>query len=368
MKYPLTYLLTSCLLTIGNVHAENQGISQTKNKLQQISQQLKQLQQHLHHDKTQQNKLQQDIAITEKKIGDSVQLLTKNQQQLQNKEQKIHTLEQQIQTLNLTLHKEQQQLAKQLTQRYMMGEYQPIKWLFNQDNPYQITRILTYYGYVIRSQKQTIANLRNTQHQLANHTQMLQQELATLQTLQATLTEQQRHLTQQKQHHQHLIKQLNTTILTTQQALEERQQDKANLEHLLTVLVEQSKIRAQHPFITMRHKLPKPIQNNRTTTKSQNHGLIFYGTEGTPVTAVHGGKVVFSDWLKGYGLLLIIDHGSGYMTLYAHNQSLYKHRGELVAPGEQIGSIGHSGGIRENSLYFEVRHRGKAISASDWLA
>ena len=95
---------------------------------------------------------------------------------------------------------------------------------------------------------------------------------------------------------------------------------------------------------------------------------MFYAAEGAAVTAVYPGKVVFSDWLKGYGLLLIIDHGRGFMTLYAHNQSLFKQKGDSVNQGEQFATVGHSGGLKQNGLYLEIRQRGQAISPLAWLS
>jgi murein hydrolase activator len=99
-----------------------------------------------------------------------------------------------------------------------------------------------------------------------------------------------------------------------------------------------------------------------------NQGITFFAAEGTPVYAVYSGKIVFSDWLNGYGLLLIIDHGQGFMTLYAHNQSLFKRKGSTVGTGEQIAAVGHSGGIKQNGLYFEVRKHGKTVSPREWLS
>ena len=99
-----------------------------------------------------------------------------------------------------------------------------------------------------------------------------------------------------------------------------------------------------------------------------NQGVVFFAQEGAPVTAVFPGKIVFSDWLKGYGLILILDHGQGFMTLYAHNQSLFKQKGDSVIQGEQIATVGHSGGLKQNGLYFEIRQRGKAIPPLRWLS
>ena len=118
----------------------------------------------------------------------------------------------------------------------------------------------------------------------------------------------------------------------------------------------------------MKHKLPLPVHVNRKKIDKLNQGLMFFSKEGSSVDSIYAGKVVFSDWLKGYGLLIIIDHGSGYLSLYAHNQSLFKQKGEVVEQGEQIATVGHSGGIKQNGLYFEIRHRGKTISPQQWLS
>jgi septal ring factor EnvC (AmiA/AmiB activator) len=118
----------------------------------------------------------------------------------------------------------------------------------------------------------------------------------------------------------------------------------------------------------MRKKLPPPIQGHRRSVEKMNQGVTFFADEGAEVTAVYPGKVVFSDWLRGYGLLLIVDHGNGFMTLYAHNQSLFKNKGQWVSQNEHIANVGHSGGIKQNGLYFEIRLQGKAISPLGWIA
>ncbi len=130
----------------------------------------------------------------------------------------------------------------------------------------------------------------------------------------------------------------------------------------------QSTTQTKQPFTKMRKKLPMPVKVGHQALQKVNQGVTFFAGEGTPVTAVYPGKIVFSDWLNGYGLLLILDHGQGFMTLYAHNQSLFKRKGATVLQGEQIATVGHSGGLKQNGLYFEVRHRGKAIPPLDWLS
>ena len=90
--------------------------------------------------------------------------------------------------------------------------------------------------------------------------------------------------------------------------------------------------------------------------------------EGTPVRAIHYGRIIFSDYLRGHGLLTIIDHGDGYMSLYAHNQVLLKETGEWVLPNETIAKVGNTGGQDDHALYFEIRHNGKPTNPKRWLA
>ena len=129
----------------------------------------------------------------------------------------------------------------------------------------------------------------------------------------------------------------------------------------------------QSDFAKMVRRLPHPVKgrlenqfhNNRSSIL--NNGVIFKAKEGSQIQAVFDGKVVFSDWLKGFGLLIIINHGHGYMTLYANNQALYKKLGDQVRHGELIATLGHSGGHIDNGLYFEIRHNGTPLNPLQWL-
>jgi septal ring factor EnvC (AmiA/AmiB activator) len=97
------------------------------------------------------------------------------------------------------------------------------------------------------------------------------------------------------------------------------------------------------------------------------NGIFYGGSSGSDVTAIHYGRVIFSDYLKGYGLLLIVDHGDGYMSLYAHNQTLYKEIGDWVSSKEVIAAVGNSGGLEHSGLYFEIRHQGQPQDPKQWL-
>lgn len=348
--------------------AENKAVLQTKNKLKELDAQISKLKQTLASANDKRGVLNQELSNTEKQIGQGIQQLRHIQQGMQDKQHTIVALEQKVKLLNEQLLKQQQLLAQHITARYKTGEYEPLKLIITQNEPYSINRLLTYYQYIIHSRQQIIDEIDTTRSNLTQSQQRLQDEVTEQKTLHQQLLSHQQQLEQNKQYHTTLIQTLNQDIQNKQHALTEVEQNKENLARLLKTLALESVTQPKQPFLSMRHKLPKPVHADKQAITSMNQGVTFFAGEGTPVNAVYPGKVVFSDWLNGYGLLLIIDHGQGFMTLYAHNQSLFKQKGASVAQGEQIASVGHSGGIKQNGLYFEVRQRGKAVSPLDWLS
>lgn len=348
--------------------AKASPVIQTQTKLKQLDAKINTLQHTLvsAHDKR--GVLNQELSGTEKQIGEGVRKLRSIQKDMDNKERKIAALQEKANTLNDQLTTQQELLASHIRARYQMGEYQPLKWLLNQDDPYRVSRILTYYQYIVTSRQQLITQIDETRKKINENKAVIHSELAENQRLKGELTQHQEQLGQNKVYHTTLIQSLNNEIQNNQHALQEFKKDKANLSQLLKSLSQQSVIQTSKPFAQMRKKLPLPVHTEQRSLRRMNQGVTFFADEGAVVTAVYPGKVVFSDWLKGYGLLLIIDHGQGFMTLYAHNQSLFKRKGQTVHQNEQIASVGHSGGIKQNGLYFEVRLRGKAVSPLDWLS
>ena len=343
-------------------------MTQTKSKLKLLDTKISNLQHTLNsaHDKN--GVLNQELAHTEKKISRGIHQLRTTQQSMGAKQHKIEYLKQQVNVLNKQLLTQQYLLAKHLRARYAMGEYQPLKWLLNQDNPNTANRLLTFYQYIVQSRQHIIDGVHETKKNLTLNQEKLQQEVNEQQQLKQQLSKHQQKLEQNKLYNTAIIHSINKDIQSKQQILEEYKHNKNNLSHLLKSLTEQSTTQPQHPLIYRQKKLPRPVDVNGNHLRKMNQGLVFFANEGTPVMAVFPGKVVFSDWLRGYGLLLILDHGRGFMTLYAHNQSLFKQKGDSVNQGEQIATVGHSGGLKQNGLYFEIRQRGKAIPPLKWLS
>ena len=364
----LVFLGIALFIAASTVGAETNSLRQTKSKLKQLDAQISRLKQTLASANDKRGVLNQELAGTEKQIGKGVRHLRIIQQDINAKQQKITNLQQRVNDLNKQLLAQQQLLAEHVRARYKMGEYQPLKWLLNQDDPYSITHLLTFYNYLVRSRQNIIDDIDRTMHNLTLNQNSLKGELSGQRQLEQQLNKHQRKLEHNKQYDTAVIQSLNNEIHTKQHTLSEYKRNKENLSQLLKTLSLQSTTQTKQPFTKMRKNLPMPVKVGHQALRRVNQGVTFFAGEGTPVTAVYPGKIVFSDWLNGYGLLLILDHGQGFMTLYAHNQSLFKRKGATVLQGEQIATVGHSGGLKQNGLYFEVRHRGKAIPPLDWLS
>ncbi len=364
-----TGLIFGMLLCFGVYAESTSAVVQTKNKLKQLDAQINSLQQTLNSAHDKQGVLNKELSETEKQIGEGVRKLHSIQDDIKNKENKITELQKQVNQLNQQLITQQQLLANHVRARYQMGEYQPLKLLLNQDEPNKVSRILTYYQYIVKSRQHLIDKIDKTRVSLSESKEKLRTELTANKQLKTELTQHQQQLQQNKSYHTTLIQSLNHEIQDKQNTLREVRKNKENLALLLKSLATQQSITPMSkPFSEMRKKLPLPVQSQGRSLRKMNQGVTFFAEEGAVVTAVYPGKVVFSDWLKGYGLLLIIDHGQGFMTLYAHNQSLFKSKGQYVRQNEQIASVGHSGGIKQNGLYFEIRLKGKAIPPLNWLS
>lgn len=371
MKFLLRVLIVSWSLLFHAAAAsvENTSVTQTKTRLKQLDSQINRLNQTLATANDKRGVLNQELAGTEKQMSAGIRKLRLLETGIAVRQQKITNLQQSVNTLNQQLSAQQQLLAHHIRTRYKMGEYQPIKWILNQDDPHAISRLMTFYQYLVHSRQLSMGEVQKTRNNLKLNQKNLKTEIAGQNNLQQQLHAQQKKLERNKRYHTAVINSLDQDIQTQQHSLSEVKRNKESLSQLLKTLALQSITQPSQAFVQMRHKLPRPITGiTADALQKMNQGVTFFAAEGTPVKAVYPGRVVFSDWLNGYGLLLIIDHGKGFMTLYAHNQSLFKRKGTNVLQGEQIASVGHSGGIKQNGLYFEVRQGGKAVPPLAWVS
>lgn len=281
--------------------------------------------------------------------------------------------------LETSRQNQQALIAQQITSAYQMGNEESIKLLLNQEDLGTISRTLKYYDYFLRARADKLNQYRDTLQSLKQIKSTITERQEQLLTNQASLKTEQQALQKQQQQRRLVLAQLNKTISSGQQKLRQLKSERGKLESILKSLEEGiaklSLPATDTPFKVRKGKLPWPVagQLSKYYGASRNadirwDGWLVKAKEGSPVKAVHHGRVIFSDYLRGHGLLIILDHGDGYMTLYAHNQVLLKETGEWVLPNEVIAKVGNTGGRDDHALYFEIRHNGKPTNPKYWMA
>ena len=350
-------------------------------------------------DRSKLDKIQRDILNLQKTIkGTGAQQGTLNNE-LKDSEVmsaeinlNIITLEKQLTALHIelkSLHKNQVNLEtsrinqqtlilSQIKSAYRLGNDEPIKLLLNQEDPETISRTLKYYGYFLRARSEKLNDYRKTLQALKDVETAITDRHTQLLAKRSILEEQKQRLSMRQQQRRKVLAQLNQTINTSQQRLNKLKREQIKLESVLKALregIEHLSLPATNkPFVDRKGKLAWPVSGRLTqyygaprNTDIRWNGWLLNAKEGSPVKAIHHGRVIFSDYLRGHGLLMIIDHGDGYMSLYAHNQVLLKEIGEWVLTGESIAKVGNSGGQKDHALYFEIRHNGKPTNPKPWL-
>ncbi len=310
-----------------------------------------------------------DLAIAKiaKAINDTEQLL-------KTTKKKIHSLSKEKQRLTSQKKTQERLLAKQLRSAYTTGQHDYLKLLLNQEQSGKIQRTITYYQYLNKARINEIEKFQATIAQLMIVTTQHQSQVEQLQTLKQNQQKQRLALSKNKQNRSKTLASLSKKLLSSKQQLAKLKADEANLTAALQKLA--ALIRAEVDLTglsKLKRKLTWPVKGRLLRSfgnKKQGYlkwkGVLLGAPIGRQVQTIHNGTVLFSDWLKGYGLLTVIDHGNGYMSLYAHNQALLKSVGDRVETGEPIALVGQSGGQNQAGLYFEIRHKGKAVNPKLW--
>ncbi|MFT6634492.1 murein hydrolase activator EnvC family protein [Alcanivorax sp.] len=307
--------------------------------------------------------------------------LTREQRNLEKKastaRQRLDSLEAEQAVLAAEKRTQLDWLGKTVRASYQAGRQERIKLLLNQEQPDQIARLLRYQEYYQRARSNRLKAVNGELDELKAIA--LRVEKAR-QVLLEKRTDVQRHadkLQDAQKERQATLASLNRSLDDRGSNLNQLKADQQRLQKLLADMQRSlNDIPADlggKPFGNLAGKLPWPVEaristgyNSRREGALRWQGVIFNAAPGTPVRAIHAGRVVFADWLRGYGLLTIVDHGNGYLTLYGYNQSLLREVGEWVSAGDSLALAGNSGGNRTNGLYFEIRHRGKAVNPTRW--
>ncbi len=404
------------LLCAGAIYASAQLFSlplyaeNNKQQLDSVLQDIAEKEQNVKRQQKQREGLQSQLQEQEKTIAQSSLALRKTQSALKTLSGEIGALNVNIKRLQKQQNAQQEQLAKQLDAAFRLGKSSELQLILESEESQRSERILAYYGYLNESRQKTIGQLKETQTDLAEEKSRLQQKQTEQKNLLGEQKSQQEQLELARQARQKTLSELDASIQADQQKLAELKKNEARLRDQIAKAEreakaraereqrEAEKLRARQQQAQKSGSVYKPTEEERALMARTGglgrpagqalwpvkgrvshsfgealqgelrwKGMVINAPEGSEVRAIADGRVLLADWLQGYGLVVVVEHGKSDMSLYGYNQSALVSVGSQVKAGQPIALVGTSGGQGEPSLYFEIRRQGKAVNPRPWL-
>jgi septal ring factor EnvC (AmiA/AmiB activator) len=340
-------------------------IARLKKMLKGFEQEMSGLETQLKRSESEIGRLQRESEAIERKIREG--------------ETRVIDLREQAANLQAALTAQQDQIGRQARAAYMAGQQDYLKLMLNQDDPARMARMLRYYQYLTRARMDEVERYTGTLEQIRRASAEIVEQQTLLQKSREQLATNTLALRAEQTERTALLAGLQGKKRSQSEKLASAQAERAGLERLIKSIDEAITSiptpAGSQPFAKAKGKLPLPVKGPIQARYGSQRGgdarlkwdgLLIGAAQGSAVHAVHGGRVVFADWLRGSGLLVILDHGSGYLSLYGHNQSVLKEVGAWVQPGEAVSTVGASGGLNSPALYFAIRHQGRALDPAAW--
>jgi len=345
-------------------------------------------------DKTSESKSEAADALreSERAISDSNRKLAELAEQQRAADKKFNELQQQERRLTGSMAEQQILLGRLLYRQYLGGKQEYLKLLLSNHAPDQVSRDLQYYKYIARSRAAWLTALHDDFAVLNTVSTATREQSAELKSLRTEQSAQKKALEKEQYARQQILKKTSQQLRQQRRGINRLQHDENRLAQLvdkLTKMLSQPKTNSLFrndnlpdnrfdgsPFDQLKGKLTLPVKGEVTNQFGAPRpdstvlwkGLFLRTSTGQAVKAIAAGRVVFADWLRGFGNLLIIDHGKGYMSLYGNNETLYKQVGDMLRGGDIVAAVGNSGGNEDSGLYFELRHESKPLDPMKWLA
>jgi septal ring factor EnvC (AmiA/AmiB activator) len=348
--------------------------------LDKLNKHIGALNRELRSDTDQRGKQRDALKKTELAVARKQKEIRQINERLAEQQSRLDSLLSQEKELHERKAAQQTLIEKQILEAYKIGRQSKLKMLLNQENPEQLARALAYYNYFNEARLAQIREYVATLEELQQVAPAIHAETDALKTSRDKLARQREELRDHQRNRAQALAKLDKTIADKNQQLAVLQENRDKMKQLLQSMQKAvahipvpadylafHKARGHMPW-PARGKLTNSFGNRRSRGKLRWQGVTIAAKAGSPVSAIHHGRVVYADWFRGAGLLLILDHGDGYMSLYAHNETLTRDIGDWVTVGEQIATVGNSGGQQQAGLYFEIRHNSEPQNPKKWCS
>ena len=357
------------------------------------------------------------LKESEKAISETNRKLFELKQRQQQQSESLQALQTQKASLEKTIEGQKSQLSKQIYEQYLHGQQNYLQVILQEQDPSELTRQLQYFSYIARARQAQIMNMQSNLGRVTKLNEETAKALKEVVDLKSKQEMERKNLESQKQAHSKVLEKLSSQINAQRNEIEKLKRDEKSLSQLVDRLARASQPKPQKSsptnkptdsyreaatsktetephtqlplatneslpnnafdgssFESLKGKLNLPVRgevtnkfgNSRQDTGLTWKGLFIKSNEGNEVKSIANGRVVFADWMRGFGNLIIVDHGGGYMSLYGNNQSLLRKIGDTIKGGDTIASVGNSGGNETSGLYYELRSHSKPFDPMSW--
>ncbi|HGJ5857133.1 murein hydrolase activator EnvC [Arsenophonus nasoniae] len=385
-------------------------ISDNKVKLKDLLSNIAEKERSVKQQQAERNHLLDQLKSQEKNIAAAGRALHETRKKLSQLAKEVTQLNENISRLQQQKQIHESLLAKQLDAAFRLGQQKGIELLFKGEQGQREERILAYYSYLNEARQQTIIKLQQTTTLLAEQKQQKQQKQLAQKKKLAKQDQEKKTLDSAQDARKKTLLSLESTLKADQKSLAVMKRNETLLRSKIAKAEREAKVRAQREAkeaARIRAKQRQAQQKGTTYRPTEDEralmartgglgrpvgqalwpvhgqilhhygdsisdelrwkGMVINAAEGTEVKAISAGRVLLADWLQGYGLVVVIDHGQGDMSLYGYNQSALVNVGQQVRSGQPVALVGSSGGQQRSSLYFEIRRQGKTVNPQPWL-
>ena len=357
------------------ISSANTASTDNSRKLKTLQGEITQAQSKLQLADNETNRLHKQLKTSELKLATNHRKHRLLQSHIADLEKELDTLNKHRDQLKINSKAQLHQLHNEIAIAYRLGQQEPLKLLLNIEDPQEFNRTLKYYDYFVSARTGELNKYRNTLTEIDALGNTIKARRSTLIDQRSVLDKEREKLKINHKQRELLLVQVKQLYNSESARLKQLKTEESHLQSIIeTIHLKAPQAAAGSPFSKQNGLLPWPVKGTLISAFGDQRakalrwsGWLLRSDEGSTVRAIHPGVVIFSNYLRGYGLLIIVDHGDGYMSLYAHNQTLTRDVGETVKRGTTIARVGNSGGLKHSALYFEIRHKGKAINPKLWL-
>ena len=382
MRALTTGLLVLLLAAAGTVTADDAAtgeLTKIKEKeLEEVRQRISALKQSMDAAAADRDRLTAELQKAEVTIADKRLRLAELERERDYSTRRRVELDAALASRRAELQNESAELAAQLRAAYMGGSQERLRLLLNQNDPATLGRLMAYYRYLNDYRSGNIDVVTAAIRELAKLQSEIAAEEARLEAIAARRTAELKTLAAAQDDRRELLASLRQKMASEDREIKRLAAQEADLSRLineLTSILSDYPIRSEEPFSRYKGRLTWPVAGTllhdfgqpRVDGRVTWNGVVLAAPRGREVRSVYHGRVVFADWLAGLGLLVIVDHGEGYMSLYGYNETLLKDAGDWVAPGDVIATVGDSGGQPQAGLYFELRQGTRPVNPRSWV-